>query len=256
MDAAVARHCSELDRCNQRGGRMLSILDLIDADTLDLDSAAFLMATIARGASFLVGARPGGAGKTAVMCALLNLIPPDCEILAATASAVRAASEELAPRKTCYVCHEIGSGPYFAYLWGAHLRAYCALVEKGHILATNLHADDLEEVRSQICEENGVPFRHFNAFHLAVFLRMKAGYGSARRWIDKVYLSNGHSPHKLVFNKTSGIQPAAHDPEWQRRCRAFLERALKAGTRTIEETRGEVVRFLAQDEARASERRA
>lgn len=253
MDAAVARHCRELDRCNPRGGRMLSILDLIDADALDLDLAASLMAKIARGASFLVGARPGGAGKTAVMCALLNLIPPDCEIIAATASAVRAAFDESTPRKTCYVCHEIGSGPYFAYLWGAHLRAYCALAEKGRILATNLHADDLEEARGQICVENGVPLRHFHTFRLAVFLRVKGGYGSARRWIEKVYSSNGRSPHKLVFYRTSGIQPSALDAGWERRCRAFLEQVLKAGTRTIEETRGEVVRFLAQDEARASE---
>ncbi len=59
----TTRHCRELDRCNQRGGRMLSVLDLLDAHTLDLDLAAYLMARTTRGASFMVGARPGGAGQ-------------------------------------------------------------------------------------------------------------------------------------------------------------------------------------------------
>ena len=44
MNQAIAQHCRELDRCNQRGGRMLSILDLLDAGSLDLDLAAYLMA--------------------------------------------------------------------------------------------------------------------------------------------------------------------------------------------------------------------
>jgi len=227
---------------------MLSILDLIDAGTADLELAALLMAGIARGASFMVGARPGGAGKTTVMCALLNLIPPDCEIMAATAQAVQAAARESARR--CYVCHEIGSGPWFAYLWGADLRAYCALAGKGHILATNLHADDLDEARMQVCEENGVPENHFNAFHLAVFLRVKGGGGRGSRWIDKVYASNGAAPHKLVFDSKKGIATAAlpdtehFDPAWVGRCRSFLEEHLESRIRTIEDVRRNVLGFF------------
>jgi ABC-type dipeptide/oligopeptide/nickel transport system ATPase subunit len=60
------------------------------------------------------------------------------------------------PRR-CYICHEIGSGPYYAYLWGEELRAYFELPQAGHTLATNLHADTYEEARHQICAENGVP---------------------------------------------------------------------------------------------------
>ena len=72
MDDAIRRHCMELERCNQRGGRMLSVFDLLAAGTLDVDLTAYFLARISRGASFLVGANPGGAGKTTVMCALLN----------------------------------------------------------------------------------------------------------------------------------------------------------------------------------------
>ena len=103
MDNIVDRHCRELERCNQRVGRMLSVADLIDADALSLPLAAAVTARIAGGASFMVGANPGGAGKTTVLCALLNFVPPDCAL------------------GTC-----------------------------GHIPATNLHADTLEETMYHI----------------------------------------------------------------------------------------------------------
>jgi len=48
MHDAIAKHCNELDRCNQRGRRMLSVFDLLAAKTLDLDLAAYLMARISR----------------------------------------------------------------------------------------------------------------------------------------------------------------------------------------------------------------
>ena len=191
MDDSISRHCAEIDRCNQRGGRMLSIFDLIDAGTLDLDLAAYLMARISRGASFMVGARPGGLGKTTVMCALLNLIPADVEVVAATPEAVRSAARDESLPRSCYVCHEIGSGPYFAYLWDADLRAYCSLAGMGHLLATNLHADDIDDAQEQVCAQNLVPISHFNALHLLVFLRMDRGLCTTRRRIDKVYASDG-----------------------------------------------------------------
>ena len=49
---------------------MLSVVDLIDAGTISVDLAAYSLAAISQGASFLVGAMPGGAGKTTVMGAL------------------------------------------------------------------------------------------------------------------------------------------------------------------------------------------
>ena len=54
---------------------MLSLVDLIKAGTVDLRLAAYLAAAMHSGASLLVGARPGAAGKTTVMCALLNFLP-------------------------------------------------------------------------------------------------------------------------------------------------------------------------------------
>ena len=67
---------------------MLSVFDLLAAKTLELDLAAYLMARISKGSSFMVGSVPGGAGKTTVMCALLNFLPIDLPIVAATPEAV------------------------------------------------------------------------------------------------------------------------------------------------------------------------
>lgn len=244
MDDAIVRHCRELNRCNQRGGRMFSIFDLLDAGTMSLDLAAYLMDRISCGASIVVGARPGGAGKTTVMCALLNFLPPDIEITAASPEAVRKAACRRDSKKRCYVCHEIGRGQYFAYLWNRDLRAYCALPDMGHLLAANLHADDLDEARDQVCAENGVPESHFNRFELMLFLRVRGRQWDARRVVEKVYVSGGVAPHRLVFNAGVFVEKVSLDGDRWRACRIFLEEQGKNGIRTIEQTREAVVNWF------------
>ena len=247
MNEAVARHCEQLDRCNQRGGRMLSIFDLLEAKTVDLDLAAYLMARISRGASFMVGAVPGGAGKTTVMCALLNFIPADVTLIAATPEAVYSAAERTTPQRACYICHEIGSGSYFAYLWSDALRDYCRLPERGSMLATNLHADDLEQARNQVCGTNGVQADHFNKFELLIFMRVKGGYFDARRWIDLVYSSDGSSEHELIFTADKGLKKKScgGDLQYVAACRDFLNE-MAPETQTIEQTRLRVLEFFAR----------
>ena len=215
--------------------------------TLDLDLAAYLMARISKGASFMVGAVPGGAGKTTVMCALLNLAPADVSLIAATPEAVYGAGDKIAPRIACYVCHEIGSGAYYAYLWSDALRTYCGLSERRHMLATNLHADDLEQARDQLCGTNGVQANHFNKFELLIFLRVKGGYFDAHRWIDLVYSGDGSSEHELIFTAREGLKKdrCKGDPQYVTACRDFLNE-MAPETQTIEQTRVRVLEFLAQ----------
>lgn len=248
MDGHLQRHIAELNRCNQRGGRMLSVFDLLEAGSLDLDLAAFLMARLSKGASLLVGALPGGAGKTTVMCGLLTLAPADCVLVPATPHMISQATQDGAGY--CVICHEIGDGPYFAYLWGQRLREYCSLADRGCMLATNLHADTLDQARQQICHDNAVPVAHFYAFNLAVLLRVARGHQGTRHWIEEVHVSNGNAPHGKVFDTRAGLRPETSpdagsiDPEWTAKCRGFLERNHAAGIRTIEDTRAAVLEFL------------
>lgn len=231
---------------------MLSIFDLLDAKTLDQDLAAYLMARISRGASFMVGSVTGGAGKTTVMCALLNFVPVDVPLIAATPEVVYKASKATTLSPACYICHEIGSGSYFAYLWSDTLRAYFKLSELGHKLATNLHADDLDEAREQVCGENGVRQELFNRFELLIFLRIDGTYLKTHRRIEKVYSSDGLSEHKLIFDAGNNkkIEPQLKnymaEPDYVDACRDFLNQ-MAPNTRTIEQARQRVVEFLAKN---------
>ena len=71
----------QIEMLNQRGGRTLSIVDLIRAGTISVPMAACAMRAVHEGASILTGARPGGAGKTTLMAALLSFLPPGEEIV-------------------------------------------------------------------------------------------------------------------------------------------------------------------------------
>jgi hypothetical protein len=230
---------------------MLSVFDLLRAGTLDLELAGYLMARLTQESSFMVGARPGGAGKTTVMCALLNFVPADMTLAAATREAIHESLSARATGKLCLVCHEIGPGSYFAYLWGEALRRYCQLANDDQILlATNLHADDIEEAKEQVCAENGVPEKQFNAFEILVFLRMEGRTWNAQRRIAKVYDTIGANEHRLVYD-------AAREPTFEpagildhatvnraAACRRFLQEHLTRGRRTIEQTRRAVLAFL------------
>ncbi len=231
---------------------MLSVFDLLAAKTLDLDLAAYLMARISRGASFMVGSVPGGAGKTTVMCALLNFVPADVPLIAATPLEVYKASKAATSLRACYICHEIGFGSYFAYLWSDALRAYCGLSENGHTLATNLHADDLEEARDQICGDNDVREELFNKFELLIFLSIEGSYPEIHRRIEKVYSSDGLSDHMLIFNAGNNkrIDPKVTnhmaEPDYVSACLDFLKK-MSPKTCTIKQTRQQVAEFLAQN---------
>ena len=207
VEAQVRAHARAIEACNQRGGRMLSLVDLIDAGTVDLPVAAYLAAAMRSGASLLVGAVPGGAGKTAVMCALLNFLPDHTAIRAVDSPAVLAAAQHDAhPGQTCYLAHEIGAGHWYAYVWGRDARAFFGLAAQGHIVASNLHADTLEETWDQLCRENGVAEAHLDAVTLKVYLRIARGRGWAvQRWVSHVYESDGKQDRLLWTGERDGV---------------------------------------------------
>ncbi|MBA4388103.1 MAG: hypothetical protein C0404_08990 [Verrucomicrobia bacterium] len=245
MPADIAQHCLEIDRCNQRGGRMLSIGDLLDAGTVTIDVAAYALAAIWKGASFMTGALPGGAGKTTVMGALLNFVPPDVELAAADGVAAIAGGMKIIDRRRCYICHEISDGGYYAYLWGAELRAFFQLKRAGHILATNLHADTFEQARAQVCVENGVTPEDFRGMNLIFFISVVRGRGSTTRTVREIWESDGSMPHRQVFSpdnpvpqKLSRLVTVAEQEAAAKR----IGELAAGGARTIEQVRGSLLR--------------
>jgi hypothetical protein len=237
---AIRRHCTEIDRCNQRGGRMLSIVDLIEAGTMSVALAAYCLAAIRQGASFLVGAVPGGAGKTTVMGALLNFVPDDVELRPADGlAAIETAARSPEPR-CCHICHEIGRGPYYAYLWGDELRAFFDLPGAGHMIATNLHADTYEQARDQICGDNGVSDAALRRMNLMLFLSVGGSFG-ARRRIAAVWESDGTAAHRQVFSADRPDATIAATPlvaaDAFAAARSVIDRITSDGARTIEDVR-------------------
>jgi len=148
-----------VERSNQRGGRMFSVIDLLEAGTLNTRQTSWLLRRIEDGSSWMVGAKPGGAGKTMVMSALLAMLPAG-----ETVRLTNPGDWERSRRGDCLVAYEIGSGPYDAYIWGQDVRRFAALGAAGCRLVTNLHADTLEEARDQIVRQNGVTPEQFAAF--------------------------------------------------------------------------------------------
>jgi len=220
---------------------MLSIVDLIDAGTMTRDMAAYSLAVIGNGASFMVGALPGGAGKTTVMGALLNFVPGEVRLV--PADSIRTIEQGLhePDQRNCYVCHEIGDGPYYAYLWGNALRRYFDLPVAGQMIATNLHADTYDEARKQVCTENQVSQAGFGRMNVIYFLATdgKGWHGSRR--ITAIWENNGRGDHRQILgddesgplDRTSGIVSADSFNE----ARKTIDMIMAASVRTIEEVR-------------------
>lgn len=247
-EARLRAHVQAINECNQRGGRMLSLVDLIEAHTVDLELGAYLAAAMRKGASLLVGARPGGAGKTAVMCALLNFVPDSTVIRPVDRGTMLASDQETAsPRWTCYLAHEIGAGHYYAYVWGERARAFLRLRRRGCIIASNLHADTLQETYQQLCGEVGADREDVLRVDLKVYLGVRrTGPWSMQRWVSRVYESDGTADRLLWAGNADGtFRRQANSASVTRTAEgayaSFLRDLVESDTRHIEAVRRAVI---------------
>ena len=141
------QNLTEIESLNQRGGRMLSMVDLLEAETVSVEMAGYLLFAMRHGASVLTGARPGGAGKTALLGAILDLLPPGEQIVTVGRREVLRSAP---PKPACFLVHEIGSGPYYGYLWGDDVPLFIRKAAEGYRIGATIHADDAEEVRNEL----------------------------------------------------------------------------------------------------------
>ncbi len=203
---------SQLDAMNQRGGRMLSLVDLVRARSLSLDCAAHLATVMAHGGSLLCGARPGGAGKTTVMAALLGFVPPGTRLVRAAPTSVLTDGPDGTPDEpVCYVAHEIGSGSYHAYIWGPDVERL--LQRAGHpytAAASNLHADTLSEIEG-VMDGLGVAREAL----LTIDLVLELGTSRSHKWVERawqVQQTDDHRRHEVIwehdrFDRSPAIEP-------------------------------------------------
>jgi len=161
----------QIDRLNQRGGRALSIIDLIEDGTLSAEMAALCFQAVRGGAPFLTGAVPGGAGKTTLMAAVLALLPAGERIVTvADRSAIDAALAGRLPPPATLLAHEIGAGRWFGYIWGRDAADFFRAAAKLRPV-TCVHADNPEQAWG-ILGPLGVAREDFDAVRLQLFMQV------------------------------------------------------------------------------------
>lgn len=250
----------QIEMLNQRGGRTLSIVDLMRDGTITAEAAGYVLWRVAHGASFLTGAVPGGAGKSTLLADLLAMLPPG-ELIVTTphASAVADALAEPDRRGNCYLCHEIGSGRWYGYLWGEAVGRFFQLVGNGGRIAACLHADDPEQMRhALLVPELGVTEHAFARVDLLLFMAFgRTPLRSVRR-VSSIWAADSDGVHQLAFEhdrRTDRLRPGGfarpdtieNGPPEPAACQAFM-RELAAGRRTLfEDVREATIGFYEQE---------
>ncbi len=250
MDDVEARNFQQIEALNQRGGRTLTIADLLRAQTVDSLMAAYAFRAMERGASVLTAARPSGAGKTALLAALLHLLPPGERIITVDKSEVIAEALRQPPEgAVCYLAHEIGPGRWYGYIWGRDVPAFLSLIQGPRRIASCLHADTLEEVRGIL---TGPPLHatRKQVGRVGLILFMFAGVvgGKFRHRLSHFYEADGRGGHRLIFrwnphtDSFDQIEPLT-EPESLEPYRRFLERLVQEGEYEAPVVRQKVLSF-------------
>jgi hypothetical protein len=234
-------------RANQRGGRMLSVVDLLEGETLSLRQAAWLLARVRDGSSWLVGAKPGGAGKTAVMCALLAMVPrggvvgsagdPGNKVLLTNPGT----GWEQARAGDTVLAYELSPGYYDAYIWGEDVARLTKLGRRGCRIVSNLHADTLAEARQQIVGQCGADEADLGAFELFLPLRVGGrGFRTAPR-VEEILWYRSGAWRRLAREQFErgpvGVDGGGPYRAGEAGITAFLEACLADGIRRVEEVR-------------------
>ncbi len=124
----------------------LTILDVVNSGTIDFKLAGLLWLLMEHRASVLVAAGPIFAGKTTVLKALLDFLPPGIQRVP-----FRGYDEDFKfsnnykPDKTYLVSEEISNHSY-EYLWGYQVIKAFELLPKGYALGSTMHARNVREV--------------------------------------------------------------------------------------------------------------
>ncbi len=249
MDVERDNH-EQIEALNQRGGRTLSVVDLIRAGTLSVEMAACAMRAMAEGASLLTGARPGGAGKTTLMASLLHLLPPGTRIVTVDGPRVLADAAGRHPAEPeCYLAHEIGSGHWYGYVWGRAVADFLALIEGPRRVASCLHADTLEEMTGILCSPPlGVSRDALARVGLILFIHVRPGPLGVKRRVAAFHEADGAGGHRLAFRwderRDAFAQVAApNDGAGLMRYTAFIQQLVDGGEADAEAVRRRALAF-------------
>jgi type IV secretory pathway ATPase VirB11/archaellum biosynthesis ATPase len=127
---------------------MLSLVDLVEAGTLPVETSAILAWIASQGGSFLTSAGPGGVGKTTLLGACLAFLPSSTEIV--TVDSRRVLERPGATHPECLLIHEINNASYYGYLWGPEIGRFFAMAGRDRCVAATIHAEGYAELRRKL----------------------------------------------------------------------------------------------------------
>ena len=245
-----AQNLSEIEGLNQRGRRMLSLVDLMAANTVSAEMAGYLLFAMKRGASLLSCARPGGAGKTALLGAVLNLLPPGERLVTVGSPGVL----QTDPGKpACFLAHEIGAGRWYGYIWGDDVSAFLGKVVQGYRVATTIHADHPDEIRRDMGRLGISDAALSRVTVLAFILAARQGI-KVQHTVHSIFESDGNGGCHLLFSghgnrfareAPSRLIAGTADQKDLEACEGFFERL--SCPPDLQRVRQEILRFYAGD---------
>jgi hypothetical protein len=190
----------------------LSMLDIVESGTLDCRLAALLWILMEQRASVLVAAGPSYAGKTTLLHAMLDFLPPNQQRIT-----LRGYFEDFRfvdyrrPRDSYLVTEEISNHMY-EYLWGAQALKAFRLMSQGWPLGGTIHARTAEESIYVLNRWIGLSLPLLNQLGVIVTLQARSGRTEYDEPVRRVNSVN------LIFPDKEGlaIQVLATRPEFDK----------------------------------------
>ena len=156
-----------------KAGSRPSFLQLISNRTVDLRGAALLWLLVERRASIIVAAGPDLAGKTSLLTALVDLVPPWYEqvYLNGRDEDFSFMKNEDADPGNTYVLVPEFSDEAPAYIWGKPVLTLFRALGKGYSVLSTMHADSPEEVIASLQKDLKIPRSLVNEIHVVANVR-------------------------------------------------------------------------------------
>jgi energy-coupling factor transporter ATP-binding protein EcfA2 len=210
--------------------------------------AAALSAAIDARLSFVVTAVPRFAGKSTLMNALLDLLPPEVPVRRVDGSPEQMRRLKGEASGGYLVAAEISQAPVPDYIWGDPVRELFDALAAGYSLATALHAPDIQGAFEVLCRENGVSDEAASRVKLVIhLLRFGEEPGPFWRRLAEVseidHVSGGRPNARVLFrwreqDDTFEIVESSRllwidSAELERRTRAIEERVRSGRTDAV-----------------------
>ena len=165
----------------------LSLLDLVRNNTLDVATAALLWLLVEGKSSIVIAAAPQLAGKTTLLTALVDLVPPWFEkVYTRGQDEDFSFLQEKEPSNTYILVPQL-SDHTPAYLWGGAVRKLFDALDRGYSFAATMHADSPEAVVAKLESHPLYIHRELVAnLQAVVNLRLVYGEHEMRRRVNRL----------------------------------------------------------------------